>query len=528
MTHRAQRTRCAALAVGAGAALLTTAFVTPAAAAPAPEPVLHYPLTTTSGTVARDASGHGNDGVIHGDPELTGAEGIRFDGVDDDVQLPDDILAGMASVTISMDVLVDEDQPTPYFLVGLGNEADSGSGDGYLFLSGDGFRGALTLTNWSGEQVADSGTSLDRGRWHTVAYTVDGAGDVSRLYLDGEQVAENTEPTLDAGDTGEGSTTSNFIARSNYASDQLLSGQVRDFRLYDSALSPAQVADLVPTDQVRVDRDAAALTLGDTSAVTSDLQLPQQGVNGATIEWSSSAPEVVASDGQVHRPAAGTGDVTVTLTATISRGDARTDREVQVTVLQERSDAVVLEEAAETLTVTNLDDVRGNLTLPATVEGAPSDLTVQWSSDQPEVVSPEGLVTRQATDTEVELTAALGYRDQSVTRTFTAQLRAAVDLDPMAGYAFSYFTGDSLAGENIFRAASRGNGALSWRELNSGSPVLTSSKGTGGLRDPFLIRSPEGDTFYLIATDLSIGSGTSWDSSQRHGSRALEIWESHD
>ena len=45
--------------------------------------------------------------------------------------------------------------------------------------------------------------------------------------------------------------------------------------------------------------------------------------------------------------------------------------------------------------------------------------------------------------------------------------------------------------------------------------MLTSTLGTKGLRDPFLIRSPEGDKFFLIATDLSIGGGTSWDESQR-------------
>jgi len=52
--------------------------------------------------------------------------------------------------------------------------------------------------------------------------------------------------------------------------------------------------------------------------------------------------------------------------------------------------------------------------------------------------------------------------------------------------------------------------------------------GTHGLRDRFIVRSPEGDTFYLLATDLSIGSGTSWDAAPRTGSKYLEVWESHD
>lgn len=56
------------------------------------------------------------------------------------------------------------------------------------------------------------------------------------------------------------------------------------------------------------------------------------------------------------------------------------------------------------------------------------------------------------------------------------------------GYVFAYFTNSSLEGENIFLAASKGNNALDWQELNGGNPILTSSEGTKGLRDPFLIR----------------------------------------
>ncbi|KAK0391260.1 hypothetical protein NLU13_0761 [Sarocladium strictum] len=96
------------------------------------------------------------------------------------------------------------------------------------------------------------------------------------------------------------------------------------------------------------------------------------------------------------------------------------------------------------------------------------------------------------------------------------------------GYAFAYFTGNSLAGENIFLAASNGNDALSWSELNGGQAVLKSQYGTRGLRDPFVIRSHDGSRFYLLATDLSIGSGTDWGDSQRFGSRYIEIWESED
>ncbi|MFF6784199.1 family 43 glycosylhydrolase [Streptomyces sp. NPDC012510] len=100
-----------------------------------------------------------------------------------------------------------------------------------------------------------------------------------------------------------------------------------------------------------------------------------------------------------------------------------------------------------------------------------------------------------------------------------------------AGYLFAYFTGEGTAdGEQIRYALSRGNDALHWRELNAGKPVLTSTIGEKGLRDPFVIRSPEGDKFYMIATDLRMyrNSSGSWDQVQRHGSKSIMVWESTD
>ncbi|MFI6876810.1 family 43 glycosylhydrolase [Streptomyces sp. NPDC050400] len=109
--------------------------------------------------------------------------------------------------------------------------------------------------------------------------------------------------------------------------------------------------------------------------------------------------------------------------------------------------------------------------------------------------------------------------------------KAPVKHSPYAGYLFAYFTGEGTAdGEQIRYALSRGNDPLHWRELNAGKPVLTSTLGEQGLRDPFVIRSPEGDRFYMIATDLRMyrNSSGSWDDVQRHGSRSIMIWESTD
>lgn len=96
----------------------------------------------------------------------------------------------------------------------------------------------------------------------------------------------------------------------------------------------------------------------------------------------------------------------------------------------------------------------------------------------------------------------------------------------MAGYLFVHFIGEQKDGEQIYFSLSRDG--LHFRDLNCGKPVLYSKTGTCGVRDPFPVRDPQTGRFYLIATDLHIGSGTGWEDAQERGSRDLIVWESDD
>jgi hypothetical protein len=180
--------------------------------------------------------------------------------------------------------------------------------------------------------------------------------------------------------------------------------------------------------------------------------------------------------------------------------------------------------AIDSISITNIEDVRGNIYLPESSDG----FSISWSSSDPSIISTDGVVKRQNAASVVNLTATINAEGFSGERTITANVQQAIQLDPFEGYAFAYFTNNTLAGEKIYLAASNGNNALDWKELNNKQPILSSTQGTKGLRDPFVIRSHEGDVFYLLATDLSIGSGTSWGDSVRTGSLYLEIWESND
>lgn len=97
---------------------------------------------------------------------------------------------------------------------------------------------------------------------------------------------------------------------------------------------------------------------------------------------------------------------------------------------------------------------------------------------------------------------------------------------PASAYLFAHFTGESARGEQIYFSVSEDG--LRWTDLNNSEPVLVSTLGDKGVRDPAIIRSHDGKKFYLLATDLRIANGKGWDAARFHGSTALVIWESTD
>ncbi|MEO3820150.1 hypothetical protein [Plantactinospora sp. B24E8] len=98
--------------------------------------------------------------------------------------------------------------------------------------------------------------------------------------------------------------------------------------------------------------------------------------------------------------------------------------------------------------------------------------------------------------------------------------KQAAALDPFTGYLMAHFTGESATGQQIHLAHSEDG--LRWTDLNNGGLVLRSTVGTRGVRDPALVRSPAGDRYWIIATDLCIGCGQDWNDAQNNGSRNLD------
>lgn len=507
--------------------------------------VAWYKLDETSGTAAADSSGNGRNATVAGTASWNSGDGFTFaggaNGSGNAITLPNNLLSGLDDVSVDFDVKVDPTLTGNYFMFNLGNVAPFPNGTGYLFVTGkDGngaYRGTMATGGFATEQSASRAGGLSTGVWKHVTLTIDGgtpeSPGTSKLYEDGVLVATNSNITAKPSQIGEpdGTSNRNFIGRSAYTADRSFKGTIRDFRIYDRALDEADAATLsAETSTAATDADKAALTLGDTSAVTANLTLPVKGSAGSTIAWASSNTAVISNAGAVNRPGNGSGDATVTLTATITHGAVSTTKEFQVTVLEdELSEAAKVRAALDAIELVHPDDVRGNLTLPTKGSSA---TTISWASSDSDVVTPTGEVTRPAhgaDPVEVTLTATGTLNSTTETREFVVTVKPAPAALDFEAYAFAYFAGESQDDdEQIYMAASKGDDPLDYDELNDGKPVLSSQFGTKGLRDPFIIRSHEGDRFYLLATDLKAYPAVDFGEAQETGSKYLEVWESTD
>ena len=233
---------------------------------------------------------------------------------------------------------------------------------------------------------------------------------------------------------------------------------------------------------------------------------------------------------------------------------AMTDEEVKnftekdETARKEMMGAVAM--VADSVVIPNADSIKGNITLPAEKDG----VSIKWTSSNEKVIStkakenkgydatPAGVVTRQKEDTKVTLTAEFSKKgSESITKTYEVTVKAApkeVKEDDYVGYLFVRFNGteENINQEQTYFSLSKDG--LNWENLNKNNPVLTSNIGESGLRDHYIARSPEGDKFYMIATDLSIATNKAGDNHNEgavdwwgaggSGSHSIVVWESDD
>jgi hypothetical protein len=121
---------------------------------------------------------------------------------------------------------------------------DFGTGTtAYMFLTTDNGtapRFAITTAGNGSEQQLNATNALTTGTWQHIAVTL--SGTTGTLYVGGTSVATNASMTLNPSSLG--STNLNYIGESQWSGDPYFNGQIDDFRVYNRALSAAEISAL--------------------------------------------------------------------------------------------------------------------------------------------------------------------------------------------------------------------------------------------------------------------------------------------
>lgn len=183
-----------------------------------------------------DSIGSADASLING-ASLSGGS-LNLDGINDHVNLPiGSTISSLDNATIEAWVTWDTVQ-TPWARV-----FDFGSGiSENLFLtprsSANSTRLAITIGGGGSEQQINS-SQFPVGVETHVAITIDGDNDIGTMYINGIPVSSNNSMTLTPSDLG--STTQNYLGRSQYSVDPFFDGSISEFRIYDESLSAAEI-----------------------------------------------------------------------------------------------------------------------------------------------------------------------------------------------------------------------------------------------------------------------------------------------
>ncbi|RXI41140.1 hypothetical protein DP129_01785 [Clostridium tetani] len=165
------------------------------------------------------------------------------------------------------------------------------------------------------------------------------------------------------------------------------------------------------------------LKLTNLNNITSNINLPED-IDGVSITWESNNSSVVDGKGNVTRPAAVNGDVSVTLKATLKKDEAEDTKDFIVTVkAKDFTDEELADMALNTLQLEGkLDSVVDNLKLPTKDDKNTVDIT--WSSSNESVISNDGVVKRSDKDENAILTATLKKGSITKTKEFNIVVKA--------------------------------------------------------------------------------------------------------
>jgi beta-lactamase regulating signal transducer with metallopeptidase domain/Tol biopolymer transport system component len=203
----------------------------------------HWTFDETSGTVAKDASGKGNDGTVVGNPKWVAGKiggALEFDGNTyvNCGNKPSLNLRDQITMSFWFKVAAFQN-PWEAFLA-KGDSAyrasrSSRTGDSVLRGTGNSVHMGIAFTEYFD---ANSPIVTDN-QWHHYASTYDGA--TATIYVDGVMVASQSF----AGQIGDSNAYDLYIGENAQQPGRKLHGLMDDVRIYSEALNAQQVKDLM-------------------------------------------------------------------------------------------------------------------------------------------------------------------------------------------------------------------------------------------------------------------------------------------
>jgi type II secretory pathway pseudopilin PulG len=207
----------------------------------------------TSGITAADSSNNSYNGTLVNmtAPACWGTgrigNALTFDGINDYVTLPiGSVINSLTNCTIATWVnwsgsgsswqrILDFGTGTTFYMFLTPNNGTTGS-----------MRFAITNSGTGGEdQTTVAGSSPLATGWHHIAVTIDATNHIHTIYLDGALVAQKTSATHKPSDLG--TTTNNYLGRSQFSTDPYFNGKLDDVRIYSRVLTAAEILQLANT-----------------------------------------------------------------------------------------------------------------------------------------------------------------------------------------------------------------------------------------------------------------------------------------
>lgn len=432
---------------------------------------------------------------------------IQFNGSGSVVTLTDangnPLLTGIDEMTISFKV-----KPTSNACSWIFYAAPNAAAQTYLQEKYLGIRTQSDILhteryNNSGTRSAEIAGAISTNEWHDVIISVSASS--TDVYIDGQLV--DTQPsTADISDML-GKSSVAYLGKANWGSGEYASGYLDDFVIKQGALAN-------PLSQ---------LDLGDLSAVVDDITLPTQINDNTAVTWTSSDETIIAADGSVTRY-----DDTkvVTLTAnTVVQGVAQS-KSFTAAVIGYTASASDFAAYAE----------NGSVKFSSTY-GKYNELYDMYVELKDSDGNPVGDAVENTASGSFDSLANGTYtiscilKEGDTIKKEVVKTMKVKDEAEMGAYLFAHFidSENDATKEQIYFSVS--TDGTEWTTLNSGAPILTSTVGELGVRDPYILRGEDGK-FFIIATDLSIynrrGDSNRWGTCQTSGSQSIVVWESSD